>query len=139
MKGNHLLNRTLTTKPRRPDYQREYHKLWYKENRTRWRSYMRTWMRDWRKQHPERSIENYRRGRRNYEQKRFGVRRPDYTNCELCGKKVHGPEVSLDHDHSTGKFRGWLCRACNTKLGWFENRQATILSYLGHQSLVSSN
>jgi len=96
-------------------------------------------MRDWRKQHPERSIENYRRGRRNYEQKRFGVRRPDYTNCELCGKKVHGPEVSLDHDHSTGKFRGWLCRACNTKLGWFENRQATILSYLGHQSLVSSN
>src|SRR3989442_12993713 len=111
------MNRTLTTRPRRPDYQREYHKLWYKENRTRWRSYMRTWMRDWRKQHPERSIENYRRGGRNYEQKRYGGRRPDYTNCELGGKKDQGPEGILDHDHSTATLRGWLWRAGNTKIG----------------------
>lgn len=34
--------------------------------------------------------------------------------CELCGKvgKVH-----WDHDHETGKFRGWLCVSCNTGLG----------------------
>ena len=35
--------------------------------------------------------------------------------CEICGvpelecvKKLH-----LDHDHNTGKFKGWLCNRCN--------------------------
>jgi hypothetical protein len=25
--------------------------------------------------------------------------------------------VHCDHDHRTGKFRGWLCRMCNTAIG----------------------
>lgn len=34
--------------------------------------------------------------------------------CEICG--VEG-KVHWDHDHETGKFRGWLCVKCNTGLG----------------------
>lgn len=37
--------------------------------------------------------------------------------CEICGldKPLH-----CDHDHSTGKIRGWLCIGCNTALGKVE-------------------
>ena len=27
----------------------------------------------------------------------------------------------LDHNHKTGEFRGWLCKKCNSALGWFED------------------
>ena len=27
----------------------------------------------------------------------------------------------LDHNHNTGKFRGWLCNKCNSALGWFDD------------------
>jgi len=40
--------------------------------------------------------------------------RPRPTNCELCGSDKR---IMFDHDHSTGKFRGWLCHNCNSALG----------------------
>lgn len=40
--------------------------------------------------------------------------------CDLCGKAVKGtPHV--DHCHKTGRFRGLLCRPCNTSLGHFSD------------------
>ena len=27
----------------------------------------------------------------------------------------------LDHNHNTGKFRGWLCHKCTSALGWFDD------------------
>ena len=39
----------------------------------------------------------------------------------------------LDHDHKSGKFRGWLCNKCNSALGWLEddiNYVRRALNYL---------
>jgi hypothetical protein len=38
--------------------------------------------------------------------------------CECCGRPQRaGKQLALDHDHVTGKFRGWLCDECNTSIG----------------------
>ena len=39
---------------------------------------------------------------------------PPAAACEIC--RSEGSTV-LDHDHVTGKFRGWLCSRCNLGLG----------------------
>ena len=31
--------------------------------------------------------------------------------CEICSKVQE--QLACDHDPSTGKFRGWICRSCN--------------------------
>jgi hypothetical protein len=43
--------------------------------------------------------------------------RPKPENCELCGRHGKGKSMHFDHCHATGKFRGWICRACNVVLG----------------------
>jgi hypothetical protein len=52
--------------------------------------------------------------------------------CEICGD-VFKKTPHLDHDHATGKFRGWLCAKCNTGLGLFRDDcdlLACAISYL---------
>lgn len=39
--------------------------------------------------------------------------------CEVCG---NGGRIHWDHDHKTGKFRGWLCTQCNTSIGMVKDR-----------------
>lgn len=40
-------------------------------------------------------------------------------NCEICGD--HSDPLYLDHDHTTGLSRGWLCNRCNRGLGAFRD------------------
>lgn len=45
--------------------------------------------------------------------------RPRSDNCEICGIPASELRQALhfDHDHKTGKFRGWICNRCNLALG----------------------
>lgn len=56
--------------------------------------------------------------------------------CEICGRHtdVVGT-LHIDHDHTTGKFRGMLCSACNTGLGQMQDSIDILkkaLVYLEH-------
>ena len=56
------------------------------------------------------------------------VRQIQAASCGICGTKDR--KIVIDHDHSTGKVRGGLCTSCNTKLGWYEKRRASIYAWL---------
>lgn len=47
--------------------------------------------------------------------KKYGVNLHTRTSyCEVCSKDC---VTRYDHDHTTGRFRGWLCNGCNLALG----------------------
>lgn len=57
--------------------------------------------------------------------------KPNYEiwECPICGKRtIPGltSKVVLDHDHSTGKPREWICDSCNTGLGRFKDNVKLI-------------
>ena len=42
--------------------------------------------------------------------------------CPVCLKEFvrqHKNEICLDHNHKTGKIRGWICSSCNSSIGKF--------------------
>lgn len=42
--------------------------------------------------------------------------------CKICEKPLsEGRETHIDHCHTTNKFRGILCHACNVGLGHFKD------------------
>ena len=61
--------------------------------------------------------------------RRFGIsvyeydaRKSEVTHCGICGTDDPGVKGwSLDHCHSTGKIRKFLCNNCNTGLGLFRD------------------
>ncbi len=45
-------------------------------------------------------------------------------SCPICRKQtIVGvmAKIVLDHDHDTGRPRGWICESCNTGLGRLKN------------------
>lgn len=55
--------------------------------------------------------------------------------CEVCGNKR---KLCIDHDHTTGKFRGLLCICCNSALGFAKDNPEILkklISYLASKTL----
>ncbi len=56
--------------------------------------------------------------------------RPKPKECEVC-KSTR--KICYDHDHTTNKFRGWICHNCNMVLGLvYDNPETlqTLIKYL---------
>ena len=44
--------------------------------------------------------------------------------CDICSTDIPGfgrKKLCIDHDHTTGAFRGMLCQKCNLGLGNFND------------------
>lgn len=53
--------------------------------------------------------------------------------CAICGfsaKRQGNRNLSLDHCHETGKFRGWLCWVCNSYLSRIDEQPTALVEYL---------
>ena len=85
--------------------------------------------------------------KRNRRKTRFGINHDQYTQmvkdqnnkCEICGNEEHVmcngrnfesrlKDLSLDHDHTSGKVRGLLCHHCNVALGSFQDNPERLMS-----------
>lgn len=66
--------------------------------------------------------------------KRYGITPADFrlylaaqkNRCAICKSILELKTRTIDHDHSTGKVRGLLCRHCNTGLGCFRDDQSSL-------------
>lgn len=54
--------------------------------------------------------------------------------CAICREPTPYDQIDTDHDHTTGRVRGLLCRRCNLLVGLAENRglhlTEAILDYI---------
>ena len=55
-----------------------------------------------------------------------------FNACIYCEREIYfGAETKLtlavvDHNHSTGKVRGYACHPCNTMIGYIENNNINL-------------
>ena len=95
---------------------REKSKRWYEKNKEKRYKYNREY---WKKHII--SLE-----------KEVGRKKPLY--CEICKEKKR---ICFDHDHKTGKFRGWICDRCNLILGHINDDKRilkNLLEYLDNNT-----
>ncbi len=105
-------------------YSREY----YEKNKEKMRAYYREYARKWRAENKEKHQINFRRNYPSQYAKKLATLealagRAKPATCEICGG---ADKISFDHDHTTGKFRGWLCGKCNSVLGFVKDSPAIL-------------
>lgn len=69
--------------------------------------------------------------------KRCGLPEPTRPMPELCEMNCGRKAICLDHCHLTDKFRGWLCRQCNTGIGLLGDSSEGLRNGLGYLARTS--
>lgn len=76
--------------------------------------------------------------------RKFGLTKEQYSAllaehggmCAICQESEPcGRQLAIDHNHTTSKVRGMLCRKCNKGLGFFRDNQELLQRaalYLDH-------
>jgi len=92
--------------------------------------------------------DEYQKKKKNSQVKRtYGIDLTEYTNkliqqgckCAICkiDLPVSGLFTHLDHDHSSGKLRDFLCTNCNRGLGHFQDNKEILMSAIEYLELHS--
>lgn len=75
---------------------------------------------------------NWKNVKRNYNTERIikleklvGRKKP--KQCEICGAMGR---ICFDHNHETGKFRGWICTRCNLALGLVKDNIEVLIEMI---------
>jgi hypothetical protein len=102
--------------------QKEASRRWAKDNREKVRAMWRSWY-----------ARNAEKRREKERLARLAKRAARPATCECCSKPPRKNGMHYDHDHTTGKFRGWLCGPCNQGIGLLGDTEAGLslaLKYL---------
>lgn len=87
--------------------------------------------------HSERRANNpeHKQEQRNYYCLReYGITSKEYdeklnnqhNRCKICWIEIEGKSAHLDHNHTTGKLRDFLCTNCNRGLGHFKENKSFL-------------
>ena len=122
-------------------YNKEYHQKWYQENKEGLKESHKEWVKEnpekirkacrkWRKANPEKARIACRRSNKNNLERKAGRKKPE--QCEICGGfgKDLNKGLCFDHNHETGKFRGWICSRCNVVLGYVEDNPKLLIKLI---------
>lgn len=58
--------------------------------------------------------------------------------CAICRVPIELMNSAIDHNHSTGEFRGVLCKQCNRALGMFQDSPTVLRSALEYLAVNGS-